>query len=460
MAARLSWRLRWKLSVLWALQWGITGAVLTYLPLYLDEKGVHEEGRGQLMAVSAIGLWLAPLVVGQICDRWLATEKYLAFSHFIGGLTLISIPIATEIYQKTGENFSVLLTLFGLYAVAYIPTIPLASSLTFRHLPDPDAQFGSVRVWGTVGWMLAGLSLSLWLGRTEAHRWLLSNYPQLRGLMAEITYTFAWLSPPSSSDCFRIAALLSFALSTFCGFLPSTPPVRNERASIAPLQVLRMFRNRQFTLLISVTFLLAMVVPFYTLEVPKLLAQSGFDDKWIPAVMTIGQVSEFPALLFLPLFLRWFGLKATFALGMAAWLLRYSFFAMEQPRSLVLAGVALHGVCHVFLIVVIQLYIDSKCRRDLRASAQNLFAFLTMGIAMPAGFLFGGKLAEWCIDRSTGVTDYRSFFAVPAAFVLALLIFYWKAIGPDEPRKSETLPVDPEAAHNPASPTTTLAGSE
>jgi hypothetical protein len=251
--------------------------------------------------------------------------------------------------------------------------------------------------------------------------------------LSEISLAFAWLSPPSSSDCFRIAALLSFALSSFCIFLPSTPPVRNPRAAIAPLQVLSMFRDRQFSLLVAVSFLLAAVVPFYTLEVPKLLAQSGFEDKWIPAVMTIGQISEFPALWFLPFFLKWCGLKVTFALGMAAWVIRYGLFALERPESLVLSGVALHGVCHVFLIVVVQLYIDSKCQRDLRASAQNVFAFLTAGIAMPAGFLFGGKLAGWCVSDSTGMTDYRIFFSIPAAFILIVLAVYWKLVKLDVP---------------------------
>lgn len=452
MPARVSWNLRWRLSVLWALQWSITGAILTYLPLYFSEYLSRDE-LGQLMAVTAVGLWVAPFVVGQVCDRWLASEKYLAISHFVGGLTLISIPIATQEFNPdTGENFTPLLLLMGLYAVAYFPTVPLATALSFRHLPDPDSQFGKVRIWGTVGWVLAGLLLSLWLGRDAAHEWLVANFPQWQQPAESLQNAMSWMSAPSSSDCFYIAAVLSFALSSFCVFLPSTPPARSKRGTIAPLQTLKMFRNPTFSMLIAVSFLLAMVVPFYTLEVPQLLVKKmGFSSNWVPALMTIGQISEFPALLLLPMCLKRFGLKATFALGMSAWFLRYAMFAFADSKVLILTGIAFHGVCHVFIIIVIQLYVDSKCRSDLRASAQNLFAFITMGIAMPLGFLISGKLGDFLTDAK-GVTNYHALFSIPAAVVLLLLVVYCKWFRLEMPIWN---PSDSESADPPADP---LAG--
>jgi MFS family permease len=443
-AERLKWRLRWRLSVLWALEWAITGAVLTYLPLYFTENGLNIEQLGRLLAVSAVGLVVVPVAVGQVCDRWLATEKYLAISHFVGGVILVCIPIATDVHQRTGEHLTTLMVLIGLYAAAYFPTVPLATSLTFRHLPAPEVQFGKVRIWGTVGWALAGLSLSLWLGRTSAYDWLAANFPEWQSWLVNLHSAFGWMSPPESDDCFRIAALLSFALSSFCVFLPATPPARSSGKIIAPLKTLALFRDRSFALLIAVSFLLALVVPLYTLQVPKLLEQLGFARDWIPAVMVIGQISEFPALLFLPLCLRRLGLKTTFALGIAAWLIRYVFFALEDPLWLILAGIALHGVCHVFLIIVVQLFVDSRCSYDIRASAQNLFAFITMGIAMPIGFLLGGRLGQWCLDEQTGMTDYRLFFAAPAALTLVVLIAYlrWLRLEPDDRYADEAELVD------------------
>jgi hypothetical protein len=439
------------LSVLWALQWGITGAVLTYLPIYFRENGLSEKQVGQILATSAFGLWIAPFIVGQVCDRWMNSERYLAIAHFFGGLTLACIPIATEVYNETRGNFTAILVLNAVYSMLYFPTVPLASSLTFRHLSNPDVQFGSVRVWGTVGWVLAGLSLSLWLEQAEVYRWLATSYPNWRGTLGQIGYTFSWMAPPSSSDAFKIAALLSFALSSFCVFLPPTPPARTARGAFAPLQTLAMFRDRNFSILIGTSFLLAVAVTFYTFAVPELLRQFGFARDAVPAVMTIGQISEFPALLLLPLFLRFLGLKITFALGMAAWLVRYMIFAANGPTWLVLTGIALHGICHVFLIVVIQLYVDTKCRPDLRASAQNLFAFITMGIALPVGFLASGELARWCNLGDPAQADYATFFAIPSALIAILLLAYWKwfslpAPAPDPARAIDAPEFAPEAA--------------
>ena len=425
MSAQLTWRLRWKLSVMWALQWGITGAILTYLPLYFYGKNVTPEQLGKLMAVSAVGLWIAPFVVGQICDRWLSTEKYLAISHFVGGLLLLAIPIATDIFSETGRHFNAILILVGLHASAYFPTIPLASSLSFKHLPDPEKQFGSVRVWGTVGWVLAGLSLSLWLGRTEATEWLLTKYPSWKPTLEILAKKLYWVANPSSDDCFKLAALLSFSLSGFCVFLPATPPTPSKRGTIAPIKTLSLFKQRGFSTLICTTFLLAIAVPFYALAVPKLIQQLGIHSNWVPMVMTIGQISEFPALLLLAFFLKRFGLKTTFALGMIAWVVRYFMFSMEQPMWLILSGVALHGICHVFLIVVIQLYVDAQCDTDIKASAQNLFTFITMGIAMPIGFVAGGIIEQWNTNPVTKITNYQNLFSIPAIFILAILIVFW-----------------------------------
>src|SRR5690606_7313401 len=152
MSESLPWHLRWRLSVMWALQWGITGSILTYLPLYFTEHHLDSVQIGQLMAVSAIGLLVAPLVVGQICDRWRSSDIYLAMADRAGERTRQAVRMAAELYRDTRGNLGTLLLLVTIYAIAYFPTIPLASSLSFRHLPDPDSQFSKVRIWGTVGW--------------------------------------------------------------------------------------------------------------------------------------------------------------------------------------------------------------------------------------------------------------------------------------------------------------------
>lgn len=429
MSESLSWSLRWRLSVLWALQWGITGSLLTYLPLYFTEHQVGEEARGQLMAVAALGLLVAPFVVGQVCDRWMASDKYLAMAHFIGGLVLLAIPAAAENYRDTGSGFGVLLAMTAVHAVVYFPTIPLASALTFRHLPNPDDEFGGVRIWGTVGWVVSGIGLSLWLGQEDFGIWLREVFPAGDSLFTAVGGLFSWLGKPSSSHCFSIAAIQSFALGAFCVFLvPASPPLRRVRhsSSVAVVDVFRMFRQPQFVLLIVISFLMSGVLSFYNYAVPTLLEHLGYSSSWIPAAMTIGQISEFPALILLSLCLRRIGMKMTFAIGMAAWLVRYIVFAAEAPMIFILCGVGLHGVCHVFLIIVIQLYVDQACPGDVRNSAQNLIAFLTLGIATPAGFLLAGVHGQVCRLDDPQHADYTTFFAYPAVAVLVLLAVFLK----------------------------------
>eukprot|EP00913_Durusdinium_trenchii_P028404 g26632.t1 len=395
-----------------------------------DKNGNGDGKVGQLMAVSAIGLWVAPFIVGQVCDRWMATEKYLLMAHAAGGATLIAIPTAAERFQGTGDGFGMLLLLVGLYAIAYFPTIPLASSLTFRHLSKPDEEFGKVRIWGTVGWVLAGWIFAFWIGHVEATAAVNDVLPAAVGVAEMVVERLPELRDPLSKDCFYLGAALSFALVVFCFFLPSTPPEPSEDDSIAPLKILAMFKDRTFSLLIGISFLLAVVIPLYSLAVPKLieqmLAERQFGNHWVPAVMTAGQISEFPALILLPWCVKRFGMKATFALGMLAWVIRYGLFALTAPVWLILLGIGFHGICHVFLVIVIQLYVDNACRKDLRASAQNLFAFVTMGIAMPVGFVLAGLWGEACRINSPANANYPLFFIVPAGFVLVLLAAYWR----------------------------------
>ena len=416
---KLPFSLRVRLSVLWMLQWAVTGSLFTYLPIYFADRGLSQQDLGILFAVAAIGLWVAPVLVGQVCDRLVAAEKYLALSHFTGGLTLLAVPFATDIYAVTGQGFWFLATVIGLFAAAYFPTLPVVSAVTFRHLPDPERQFGRVRLWGTVGWVLAGLFVSFWLGQRQAFQWLANNSPALREGLSDVDSLIRRLAPPEKDDCFRLAAVLSFALSSFCAWLPKSPPPRATSGRFAPLSVLRMMGDPEFALIVGASFLVSLAAPVYSLQVPALLIDQGYDPDWVPAVLTVGQVSEFPALLLLALFLKRLGTIRTFLIGTAAWAVRYGLLAAFDATGPVLTAVALHGVCHVFLIVTVQLYVDARCPPDLRASVQNLFAVLTVGVGTPLGFLLAGALADW--GASAGHAS-RFPFAAAAVFVLAVLL--------------------------------------
>jgi hypothetical protein len=273
---------------------------------------------------------------------------------------------------------------------------------------------------------MSGIGLSVWLEQHDVAAWLRAMFPSITPALLNLTKRFWFLPEPSSSHCFGMAALLSFALSSFCAFLPHTPPLHKTRETGPYAGWLgEMLRQPGFIRLLIVGSLLALVIPLYSLVVPKLLAQHVEAD-WVPAVMTIGQISEFPALALMPLCLQRMGLKATFALGVIAWMVRYGIFAMTAPLPWLLFGVALHGVCHVYLIIVIQLYVDAACPRDLRATAQNLFVFVTGGIAMPLGLVITQPLVRWCTDLESGQIDYGPVFAAPTAFLACVMLWFWR----------------------------------
>ncbi len=440
MRDRLRWHLRWRLSILWLLEWGITGALLTYLPVYFTSHGIPLEETGPLLAVGAVGLWVAPIVTGQICDRWMNIERYLAMAHLLGGVTLLVIPIAVQ-----ARWFDLVFWLLGLFAALYLPTMPLASALTFRHLPDPDRQFGGVRIWGTVGWVLSGIGLSIWLQWQDVQQWMRETFPSSKEAVRSLNRLFEELPGPTSDDAFHMAAVLSFTLSSFCVFLPRTPPARRPQGWFAPLEVVKFFFRPTILLLALFSFLLALVIPLYSLAVPPLLEQSHFHRDWVPAVMTIGQISEFPALLLLPIFIKRYGLKVTFTIGMGSWLLRYLIFASDPGMPLILMAISLHGVCHVFVIIVIQLYLDAHCPKDQRASAQNLFAFLTLGVAMPIGLVMSRPLVQSSIDPSGDVIHFGRIFGIPALLLSLCILFFWVLFPNQSPRSTvaETVETSP-----------------
>lgn len=406
----MSWGLRTRLSLLWFLHFAIWGSWMTYAPVHFKDLGIPPDQRGLLFASMCAALWFAPFLAGQIADRWVATERYLTVSHLVGGLLLLEL--------ASLRDFWPLMIAGTLYAMVYIPTWPLASSLTFQHLPDRDQQFGGVRLWGTVGWVAAGWTFGVWLSLDE---------PELVAWKAWLVEALGLEPSPSNSDCFRLAALFSFALAALCLWLPHTPPHRRRRRPIAPLAVLGLFGYRSFTALIAVAFVLATIVPFYLLILPTYLESLGYSKGWIPRVQTIGQVTEVPALLLLPWLLRWIGSRAVIAFGLAAWVFRYSAFAFGGPHWLVVLAIGLHGICHVFILIVGQLYVDSLSQKDVRASAQNFLAFVSLGVGLPLGFLFAGSVNAYY------QSDYFLIFQVPAIVVMVLLVFFWIGFGARQP---------------------------
>jgi len=385
------------------LQYAILGAWAPILAIHLDELGIDGRGIGLIYSTIAFASMVAPFIAGQIADRYFATERYMALVHLLGAGLLF--------YAAALTAFWPLFVVMLLYCTLYTPTGALTNSLAFAHLTDPQKSFGSIRLWGTIGWVAVGWIFGMWLGSLDS--FLEHFFPAFAESVARWRAVFG---QPSMRNCLHLAGGLSIALGLFSLGLPHTPPTKKAEKPWAFLEAVKLMRHRDFAVLAIVTFFIATELAFYY-QLTSLFFKEGIGipPAWVSPVMTIGQIAEVLVLVALPLSLMHLGMRATIALGIAAWPVRYVIFAIGRPRWLVLASQSLHGICYAFFVVASQIYVNSVATRDIRASAQNLLAFLYMGIGKLVGNIFAGKMDVY-FRR-----DFRKIFLLPALITMVFL---------------------------------------
>lgn len=346
---------RTRLSIMMFLQffvWGGWGVALAgYASNTLKFEGWQV---GWLMAVTALGAIISPLFVGLVADRLFATERVLCALHILGGLCLIAAG-----YQTTFPWMMTLMMLVGLF---FMPTIALANSLSFRHLPDPD-KFPRIAVLGTVGWISAVLVASVLLGGA------------------------------TMSGFFFQSGIGGIVLGLYCLTLPHTPPQGSKESVDAfGLHALKLLKESSFLIFIICVFLFSIPACsyFFTLQVP-MLQQRGYPSPL--ALTSLNQFSELIFMFSMPWFVAKLGLKRVLLIGMLAWITRYLCFAVPS-FPLTLLGLVLHGFCYSFFYVGAYMWVDKRAPEDLKASAQSLMAFLLLGVAWALGSISGGLMMD------------------------------------------------------------------
>lgn len=408
-AAPLAWGLRSNLSVMMFLQFAVWGAWFVVLGNYIGAMEFTATQIGSVYATMSLGAIFSPIFVGQIADRYFASERLMAVLHLAGaGLLywLAQITTPDEFYWIT-----------LLYALVYSPTLALANSIAFSHLPDATRDFPGIRVLGTIGWIAAGLFVTF----------LLDNYAGSEAVaqMPAPRYSIL-LGGTRLTLPLLLAATLSFALGLWSLVLPHTPPAGKAGDALPFLRAIGLMRAPSFAVFYSVSFIITIALAFYYaftgLFLEKGAPQVAAEN--ISSIMSIGQIAEMILLPFLPFFLMRLGMKWVLALGMLAWGVRYALFALGTPYALVLVGIALHGICFDFFLAAGFIYVDNESPRDIRASAQALFGFLTYGVGMWMGSELSGRCLKLFTDPDSGTTNWTGFWIVPSVGVLiSLLIF-------------------------------------
>ncbi|HRS72448.1 MAG TPA: nucleoside permease, partial [Anaerohalosphaeraceae bacterium] len=349
---------------------------------------------------------ISPFFVGMIADRFFPAQKVLACLHLAGAVLMGWASAVTEPFLF----FWILLA----YTVCYMPTLALSNSIAFSQMNDPETEFPPIRVLGTIGWIAAGL---------------------LVGFMPKSVFGLATIE--DTAIPMRIAAGTSLLMAFYCLFLPHTPPKptgqKVRAADILGFKAIGLLKDPSFAVFITCSLLICIPLSFYYQSANGFLGQIGMDNP--AAKMTLGQASEFVFMLLMPLFLSRLGIKRLMLVGMAAWVLRYVFFAFGDTSSRMLSsflylGILLHGVCYDFFFVTGQIYVDKKAPAEIRASAQGFLAFVTLGVGMIIGNLINGLVTRSCavstvIDGvQTTSYNWRTIWLIPAVMALAVFVLF------------------------------------
>ena len=388
-----------RLSTMMFLQFFIWGAWYTTIAVYMTAHGMETLTHWPY-TVNPIAAIIAPFFLGLVADRYFATERVLGVLHLLGGVVLLAVPM-------TAADPALFILLLLLYNLCYMPTLGLANSLSFHNISDQEKQFPLIRVFGTIGWIVAGLFISFVLGR------------------------FVGELPERTALPLYSAAIASLLLGVYSFTLPHTPPTATGQPvsarSIVGLDALRQLGSRPFYVFLASSLLLCIPLAAYYNFTQIFLGAAGVTN--IAATQTLGQMSEVVFMLLMPFFFARLGVKWMLTVGMAAWVLRYVLFALAAPDAvfwMIVGGILLHGICYDFFFVTGQIYVDKKSSAAVRGQAQGLLVFVTYGVGMLIGAQVAGNVYNRFLGDATRLTlaQWQSFWWIPALFAAAILGFF------------------------------------
>jgi len=387
--------LTFRLFGMMLLEFFIWGAWLPLIWGYMEGLGFTGTQIALVGSTFAIASLLGIFAGNQFVDRTFAAERFMAGSHLIGGLAMVGL-----FFTKDFTGFFVLMLI---HSICYVPTISVANSLVFSHLKDAQAEFGRVRMGGTIGWILASWPL----------------YFVLKGVTgAELQHALGYI--------FWVAGGASLLLAAFSLTLPHTPPKPANQTTgaekLAWREALGVLLSKPFLLvLFVVTFIDSTIHNGYFLLAGGFLGHAGIKPENIMPVMSIGQVAEIVTMAGLGFFLKRFGWRWTMILGILGHAARFLVFAFAAEHVVAVVAVQfLHGICYAFFFATLYIFIDVAFPNDVRTSAQGLFNLLVLGLGdLAAKWLFIPLQARLTQD---GVVDYRTLMLVPSGLAVAAAV--------------------------------------
>jgi nucleoside transporter len=390
---------RIRLCAMMFLQYFSIGAFMPILSLYLKEH-LHFSGSqiGAVLAAFSIAAFISPVIGAFIADRLIRAEYLLVICNLCAAGLMMALSYQTK--------FSSVFQLYLIYSIIIGPTIALTTSVTFHHSPDTRHQFGNIRVWGTIGWIVVAWVFSFfWLGYGDTAR-MATRLP----------------------DCLKLAAISSLIVGLYAMTLPKTNIKLTGPARIIPRDSLAVILKPEVMFLSAIGFLISFVDRFNFLGASPFLKAQGFSDFAIMPAMSLGQVSEVLTMGLLGWLLVKAGFKRVLMLGVLMQVARFAFFAFDGIRPFIYAGLLSHGPAFTFFFIVSSIYIDSKSDSQSRSGVHQLFSIINVGFGQLLGSLVAGWTADLVTNPVTGVVNYPIFWSVPmiiSVFCLVLLAFFF-----------------------------------
>lgn len=392
-------------------QYAVWGAWMPILAATLINRRLDPVSVGSVYAGMWLGCAVSPFLGGQLVDRRVPAQIFLAVTHL--GAALVAAFLA---FQSSAT-----VMIYGMFAwsLLFAPGLGITNSLALHHLsratPDEasrEREFSRIRTAGTLGWIAASLLLTAYLASSGASASTSGPIPEL-----------------------LLASFLGVGMAVFSLFLPHTPPSAQaagvEKADpLAFRRALELFRRVPgFGVFMAISFVAATEFQFFYVLSGPFLEDLSIPHAYIPAVKSLSQIAEIVALgVLLPMWLPSKGMKWCLLVGSFAWPLRYVIFAAAKPVELVVMSLALHGLGYAFVLVVQQIYVDRVAPPDIRASAQSLLTFVTLGLGNWLGSLVCGRVQAFYTTTGAGgesVTNWPPVFLIPAVTTLACALAYW-----------------------------------
>lgn len=382
-----------QLSVMMLLEFLVFGAWFATLGLVLQANGMAAY-IGTAYLLCAIAAMVSPLFLGALSDRYMASQKVLALAHLLGGAVLLLLPS-----QVLAQHVGVFLSLVFVYMMLFMPTLGLVNSISLRHLGEAQRNFAYIRVFAPLGWVVAGLGVG-------------------------------WVGLSASTAIFTVAAVTSFALGLYALTLPSTPPPgKGSRLSFGDLvgsKAFVLFRNRNFTVLLLCSLLTAVSLGVYNAFSASFLSALGISN--VAGALALGQLSEVVFIATIPFVLSKIGMKLTLLVGIVTWGVRFALFSVAPHHDGLLAvvGVALHGICNDFCVVIAAMYIDRLAPPHLAAQAQSWVILVFSGVGAAIGSALSGTLYSLFVapQAALGAQAWTVLWVVPIGVVVLNMLLW------------------------------------